>query len=71
MLDTVRCMVLQQSFFGAAQGRPNRGYLRDDVDAVSILVDHPHQAANLTFNPAQPFTACLSVMVLHILKYTP
>ena len=50
-------MILQYLFLGPAQRRTNRGDLGDDVDAVTILLNHLGQAADLTFDPAQAFLA--------------
>src|SRR6202011_5968591 len=44
------------------QRGPHRRNLRDDIDAVTVVVDHFGQAADLAFDPAQPFlTGCLDV----------
>src|SRR3954471_5995166 len=58
--------------------RPQRGrrrvHLREDVDAVLILVDHPLQAADLTLDPAEAILQLLADLLggLHLLfEYTP
>ena len=62
MLDAMRDVVAQDLLLDAAQGGAHRRDLRDNVDAVAILVDHLREAADLTFDPAQPFLArCLDV----------
>jgi hypothetical protein len=55
VLDAMRDVIPQDFFLGAAQGGTHRRDLRDDVDAVAILVDHARQAANLTFDAAETF----------------
>jgi hypothetical protein len=41
----------------------DRGHLGEDVDAVGVLVDHPLQAADLAFDPAQAIVEGLGVRV--------
>ena len=41
----------------ALEGRGRGGDLREDVDAVPLLLDHPLQAAHLPFDPAEPASA--------------
>jgi len=55
--------VIPEHFFLEAPQRGAYGrYLRDDIDAVAVLVDHFGQAADLALDPAQAFlTGCLDV----------
>src|SRR5258708_2065830 len=53
MFDAVRHVIPQPLFLDAPQRGAPRGNLRDDIDAVAILVDHFRQAADLAFDPAQ------------------
>jgi hypothetical protein len=55
-------MIPQHLFLDAPERGPHRRYLRDDIDAIAVLVDHFRQAANLALDPAQPLlTGCLDV----------
>jgi hypothetical protein len=48
--------VIPENFLlDTAQSRPDRGDLGDDIDAVTVLVDHLREAANLAFDTVQPF----------------
>src|SRR5262245_137631 len=63
MLDAMRDMIAQNFLLDAAQRRAHRGDLRDDVDAVAVLVDHLRQAADLALDPAQALLqGCLDVL---------
>jgi hypothetical protein len=57
VFDAMRHVILQHLFLDAPERGSNRRYLRDDIDAVAILVDHLGQAADLAFDPAQAFLA--------------
>ena len=64
-LDAVGDMVAQHLLLDPAQGGPNSGELRDDVDAVPVLLDHARDSANLALDAAEAFPAgCLGV-ILH------
>src|SRR5438105_2366895 len=54
MLDAMGDVVLQHFLLDASQRGAHRRDLRDDVDAVAVLVDHLREAANLALDPAQP-----------------
>ena len=43
-------MISEHLFLDAPQRGPDRGDLRDDINAVAILFDHFGQAADLTFD---------------------
>ena len=53
VLDAMADMVAKYLFFKTPQCRAHRRDLRDDVDAVAVLVDHARQAADLALDPAQ------------------
>src|SRR3954454_11131722 len=62
MLDAMRYVIPQHFFLDAAQRGAHRRDLRDDVDAVAILIDHLCQAADLALDPVEAFLAgCLDV----------
>jgi hypothetical protein len=62
VLNAVTHMVAQDFFFQATQSSTHRSDLRYDVDAVPILLYHPAEASNLTFNALQAFGGgCLDV----------
>jgi hypothetical protein len=50
-------VVTQNFFLDTSQCRAYGGDLRDDIDAVAIILDHAGEAADLTFNPAQALQA--------------
>src|SRR6202035_3947984 len=55
-------MVVQQADSHRLQRLSRRRDLRQDVDAVLVLVDHLLQTAQLTFDPAQPPEIALLVL---------
>jgi YHS domain-containing protein len=55
MLDAMRHVILQHLFLNAAKRGAHRRDLRDDVDAIAVLVDHLREAADLALDPAQAF----------------
>jgi len=62
VFDAMRHVIPEHLFLDTPERGSNRRYLRDDIDAVAILVDHSGQAADLAFDPAQAFLAgCLDV----------
>src|SRR6266545_7107569 len=55
-------VVAQDLLFHTSERCAHRRNLRDDVDAIAILVDHPRDAAHLALDPAQSLGAqCLDV----------
>jgi hypothetical protein len=50
-------MVAEDFFLDPAQGGPNSRHLRDDVDAISILLNHARESANLACYAAEAFKA--------------
>src|SRR5215813_4388895 len=62
MLDAMGDMVAQHLLLDAAERGAHGRDLRDDVDAVAVLVDHFRQAANLALDPAEALlNRCLDV----------
>ena len=62
VLDAMRHVISEHFFLDAPERGANRGDLRDDIDAVAVIVDHLGQAANLALDPAETFlTGCLDV----------
>ncbi len=57
MLDTMRDVIAQDFLSTRRNARTRCSDLRDDIDAVAIVLDHARKSANLTFNPFQPFQA--------------
>src|SRR5882757_6051351 len=55
VLDAMGDMVAQDFLLDPAQRRPRRRDLRDDVDAVAVVLHHAGEAANLALYPVQPF----------------
>jgi len=53
MLDAMRDMVAQDFLFDSAQRRAHRGNLRDDVDAVAVVLDHAREPAHLAFDTVE------------------
>jgi len=53
VLDAVRHVIGKYLFLGAAQRGAHRRQLRDDIDAIAVLLDHAGQAAHLAFDPRQ------------------
>src|SRR5207248_4066731 len=49
----MRHVILQHFFLDAAKRRAHRRNLRDNVDAIAVLVDHLREAADLALDPAQ------------------
>src|SRR5215467_11678020 len=55
-------MLLEQADRDRPQCARRRGHLGEDVNAVLIFFDHPLQAANLAFDPAQPLQIIVLVL---------
>ena len=52
MLDTMADVITEYFFFDPPKRRSDRRDLRDNVDAVPVLLDHSGDPSNLTFNPS-------------------
>jgi len=62
VFDAMRHMVFQHFFFDPSECGPDRRDLRDDIDAIAVLIDHFGQAADLTLDAVEAFLAgCLDV----------
>ena len=57
MLDAMANMILDNSIFDFGQRGAYGGNLGDNVDAISISLDHARNTADLTLNAAQAFQA--------------
>jgi len=55
VFNTVAHMIAKDFFFGAAKRRSHRSYLGDNIDTVSIFINHAGQAPDLTLNSVEPF----------------
>src|ERR1700731_2782922 len=47
-------MVGQDLLLGATQGGAHGGELGDDIDAITVVLDHAREAAHLALDPLQP-----------------
>ena len=65
VLDTMRDMIAQDLFLGAPQCCPHRRNLRDNVDAVPVLLDHAGETADLALDPAEPVESGLLDILAH------
>ena len=54
-VDAMRDVVAQDFLLDAAQRRAHRADLRDDVDAVAVVLDHAREAAHLALDAVEPF----------------
>ena len=50
----MRDVIGEDLLLGAAQGSPDCRNLRDDVDAITVVLDHPHQPAHLALDAFEP-----------------
>ena len=55
MLNAVTDMIPKDFLLQPSQRRSYSRNLRDDVDAVAVLLDHSGKPAHLTFNPCEAF----------------
>jgi hypothetical protein len=65
VLDAMRHVIAQDFLFHATERRPHRRDLRDDVDAVALLVDHAREASHLPLDAAQALAAGRLAGFLH------
>src|SRR6202022_2016392 len=62
VFDAMRHVISEHLFLDAPERGTHGRDLRDDIDAIAVLVDHFGQAADLALDPAQAFlTGCLDV----------
>lgn len=64
-------VIAQRLLLDLVERRPYRPNLRHDVYAIAILLDHAGDAADLTFDPAEPGKLGLLQSLIHTLNYTP
>ena len=57
MLDAVRDMIAQNLFLDTPQRRSGGGDLRDDVDAIAVVLDHAGDAGDLALDAVQALGA--------------
>src|SRR5450432_2380439 len=57
VFDAVRHVISEHFFLDAPQRGTHCRDLRDDIDAIAVLIDHPGEAADLPFDPAEAFLA--------------
>src|SRR6476646_6649116 len=62
--DAMSEMVLQQRHGDLVQRTGDRGDLREDVDAVGVLLNHPLDPADLTLDTAKPNEQPILVVVI-------
>src|SRR5207244_10604469 len=61
VLDAVGHVIAQDLLLDAPERRPHRRDLRDDIDAVAIVLDHAREPSHLAFDAAQALAArCLA-----------
>ena len=54
VLDAMGDVIGENLIFGAAQSRPRRRELGDDIDAIAIVLDHAREPAHLALDPLEP-----------------
>lgn len=64
-LDAMADVVAQDVALNPAQRGGDRRDLRDDVDAITILVHHARKAAHLAFDPIESLAARGSYDEIH------
>ena len=57
IVDAMCDVILEDFFLDATQGGPNCRYLRYNVYAVAVFIDHTRKAADLTFDAIQSLKA--------------
>ena len=50
----MRDVFAQDFLLGAPQRRTHGADLRDDVDAIAVVLDHAGKPAHLAFDPVEP-----------------
>ena len=71
VLDAMGDVVAQEFFFHAAKSSADCGNLRNDVDAISILLNHPGEAADLAFDPVEPLETRILAVLAHRTYHIP
>ena len=65
MLDTMADVITEYFFFDPSKRRSDSRDLRDNVDAVPVLLHHSGDPSNLAFNPGEVFRARSLDVVSH------
>ena len=71
MLGAMPHVVAQDFFLGAAQRSAHRGNLRDNIDAIPVLFDHPGKTAHLAFDPIESLKTGILDVLAHNDYYIP
>ncbi len=71
LLDAIGNMVTKELLLNTRQCRARGRDLRNNFDAVAVLLDHFRQAANLALNTVEPFDRCCLAVFPHERLYTP
>ena len=71
MLHAMSDMIAQDLLFEPSQCSTDRRNLSDDVDTVSIFLDHAADPADLAFDPIQSFRACFLDVTPHAAYIPP
>src|SRR5258708_17529561 len=70
MLDAMGDVIAQDLLLDAPKRGPHRRNLRDDVDAIAILIDHARDAAHLALDPVHALGAGRLDVLAHA-RYIP
>lgn len=61
----MRYVIAKDFFLHTRESRTNGRNLRDDVDAIAIVIDHTNKAANLTLDAVEALHAGYLGILLH------
>lgn len=64
-------MVFKYLSLNLMQGCPDRIDLRQEVDAIAVLLNHPAQTADLALDTLEPCCHGLAGCLVHAHHYTP
>jgi hypothetical protein len=70
VLDAVTDMVPEDLLFQTPQRRTRRCDLRDNINTISVFLDHAPKPAHLSFNPIQPLPSFRLDVLTHD-RYVP
>jgi hypothetical protein len=65
VLDTMSDVIAQNLLLNPAQCRASGADLGDDIDTVTVFLDHTRNAAHLSLDPAEAFGAGAFGVILH------
>ena len=71
MGDTMLKMVTERLLLDLVESGTNRTKLVQDVDAITLFLDHPGDSAHLAFDTAEAGELRLLDFAVHALHYTP